>query len=89
MTYRNELSFEYRTENLYYDNYDYYSSYRGAVETADASAERVNGFSENQVYTSVRFGAGCANLVETLNELGIIDDTWKLMTNEEYDGTQQ
>lgn len=89
VTYRNELSFEYRTENLYYDNYDYYSSYRGAVETADASAERVNGFSENQVYTSVRFGAGCTNLVETLKELGIIDDTWKLMTNEEYDSTQQ
>lgn len=87
VTYMNEMSFEYRSDDNYYDNYDYYGSYRGAAQTSDATSERVIG--ENQVYTSVRFGAECTNIIETLEKLGMIDDTWKLMTSEEYDRVVQ
>lgn len=86
-SYMNELSFEYRTDSEYYSNYDYYNGYR--INSGDVRTERADRIPGNHVYTSIRFGVKCTNIVETLEELGIIDDTWKLMTNEEYEALGQ
>lgn len=88
--YMNELSFEYRTDSVYDGSYDYYSRYYRAETGIDGVyAEEADVVTTgNYVYTSVRFGRECTNIVETLEELGIIDDTWKLMTGEEYDAIE-
>ena len=88
--YYNEEGIE-RIEDVYYDipmyNEDafimggYGAMESVAVETADVSFS--SSVDSDSLYT--RFGKNCTNLVNALEELGIVNDVWHLYTYEEYD----
>ncbi len=90
MRYYNEEGIE-RIEDAYYDipmyNEDafvmggYGASQAVAVETVDVAFSA--SVESDSLYT--RFGKNCTNLVKALEELGIVNDVWKLYTYEEYD----
>ena len=89
MRYYNEEGIE-RIEDNYYDIPMYYDDAWGggygsaepvAVETADMSFS--SSVDSDSLYT--RFGKNCTNIVNALEELGIVNDTWHLYTYEEYD----
>ena len=79
-----------RIEDAYYDipmyNDDafimggYGASQSVAVETVDVSFSSY--VDSDSIYT--RFGKNCTNLVNALEELGIVNDVWHLYTYEEY-----
>ena len=74
----------YDLPSFYYE--DFYYGYGGmeavAVETAQSVAFGSKMDTSNFYLT---FGKKCTNLVNTLEELGIVDETWHLYTYEEYD----
>lgn len=77
-----------RMEDAYYDIPMYQDDLDGgfygggtAVETVEV--EFASHVDSDSFYT--RFGKRCTNLVNALEELGIINDTWHLYTYEEYD----
>ncbi|MBO5070652.1 MAG: ABC transporter permease, partial [Roseburia sp.] len=83
-SYYNGISLEYRTTDEMFDNWDYYHNYfwyasrETAVDTKMIESTMSSG-------SYITFGPGCVNIIETLEELGITDDTWKLMSYEEYE----
>ena len=81
-SYYNGISLEFRSTNNRYDTWDYYDNYFRYQE-AEIAVDTIAVGRTNSIYVS--FGPGCVNIVETLETLGIIDDTWKLMTYEEYE----
>ena len=90
MRYYNEEGIE-RIEDAYYDipmyNEDVFmmGGY-GAMESATVEAVDVTFSStvdSDRLYT--RFGKNCTNLINALEELGIVNDVWHLYTYEEYD----
>jgi len=77
-----------RIEEKYYDIPMYYEDafiaggYSGtAVETVEV--EFSSSVDSDSLYT--RFGKNCTNLINALEDLGIVNDTWHLYTYEEYD----
>ena len=86
-SYINSFGFDFNNKN-YIDNWNYYYRYGKTDES---------GYSDGYYYetaitdssNSVNFGPDCRHMIETLKELGIIDDTWKLMTGSEYDMVTQ
>lgn len=74
--YMNGINLNYYNKSEVYGNWDYYYNYdNGTV------ADAVYGGSSGSYIT---FGAKCKNVIDTLKELRIIDDEWKLLTSEEY-----
>ncbi|MBR2403972.1 MAG: hypothetical protein IKB01_14650, partial [Lachnospiraceae bacterium] len=90
MRYYNEVGIE-RIEDAYYDipmyNEDaFVMGGYGATESVAVEAVDVTFSStvdSDSLYT--RFGKNCTNLVNALEELGIVNDVWHLYTYEEYD----
>lgn len=80
-SYYNMIYLEYYNRSGYGRCWDYYSRYWSYVQT-----EGVSGGTDSR-YSGVNldFGPDCTNLIETLEELGIVDDTWHLYTWEGYD----
>lgn len=76
-SYFNNISLDYYNNNGY-DNWDYYYNYR---QYANHTATEVSVSSSRYI----NFGPECTNTVETLEKLGIVNDTWKLYTYEEYE----
>lgn len=64
-----------------YDNWDYYYNYKYYKKAKESNVQ------ESAVNTSryINFGPECINTVAALERLGIVDDTWKLFTQEEYE----
>lgn len=79
-TYYNGIMLEYRSKDNQYESWDYYHNYFQYANTKDAVL--VETVSSSGAY--INFGPGCVNTIETLEQLEIINDTWKLMTYEEY-----
>lgn len=78
--YYNSISVNYYNPAGYNDMYEYFAGYRSyAKDDNNARTRGVN----NNVYLS--FYPECTHLIETLNQLGIINDTWKLYTSDEYE----
>lgn len=78
--YYNSISLDYYNPIGYNGNWDYYSQYRYYAEKREKKqkgAYRTN--------TYVAFGPECTNLIQTLEKLGITDDTWHLYTYDEYE----
>lgn len=76
-SYVNGISLNYYNYSGYYDNWNYYSNYR-SFPRDEAEDTRAS------VGNYVSFGPKCTNLIETLEKLGIVDETWKLFVYEEY-----
>jgi len=80
-----------RVEDAYYDIPMYKDDalggyYMGATaESVEVEFDSV--MDSDSLYT--RFGKNCTNLVEALEELGIVNDVWHLYTYEEYDLLEQ
>lgn len=77
--YYNSINLDYSNRTYYYDSWEYYYYYREYVGQQAASERAISG----SVY--VCFGPECTNLVETLENLGITNDTWRLYTYDEYE----
>lgn len=77
--YVNGLYLEYLNPNGIYNNWEYYHEFGNEPEQSDIIVEHMA--SSNYI----SFGAECTNLIETLKRLDLVNDTWKLITNEEYD----
>lgn len=83
--YMNAVWLDYYNRAGRYENWDYYRRYR---EYSGVNVRKGQVTAENfEVVSSggMRFGTDCTNLTETLEQLGIVNDRWKLMTYEEYD----
>lgn len=72
--YYNDLCLEYVNKDGYYDAWDYYQSYGQGQQ--NAGIVRMSSY--------IIFGPKCVNTVRTLRQLGIINETWKLMKYDEY-----
>lgn len=79
--YYNNISLEYYNSNGYYDIWDYYDCYELEHDTQNQWIERTSYLRSSSYIT---FGPECTNTVETLEKLGVVDDTWKLWTSSEY-----
>lgn len=75
--YYNNISLDYYN-NSGYDNWDYYYNYQ-QYQKGSAMEFAVS------TNTYINFGPECTNTIAALEELGIVDDTWKLCTYEEYE----
>ena len=88
--YYNEEGIE-RIEDAYYDIPMYYEdawiSGYGAMEATTAEVAFSSSVDSDSLYT--RFGKNCTNLVNALEELGIVNDVWHLYTYEEFDMLEQ
>lgn len=75
--YYNNITLDYYNNNSY-DSGEYYYDYWRVVEKAPAGAA---------VSTSkyINFGPECTNTIAALEKLGIVNDTWKLYTYEEFE----
>ena len=51
-------------------------------ETASVELAFTDTIDSDSLYA--RFGKRCTNLISTLEELGIVNETWHLYTHEEY-----
>ena len=76
-----------RMEDVYYDIPTYYEDANlfggyGGTATEAVTAEFASSVDSDSIYT--RFGKNCTNLVNALEELGIVNDVWHLYTHEEF-----
>lgn len=81
-SYYNGISYEYHNKNGIYDNWDYYRNYD----------KYASGEMDETLYSYgnyISFGKECVNTIKALERIGAIDDTWKLMTYDEYENTTQ
>ncbi|MDD6058569.1 MAG: ABC transporter permease [Clostridiales bacterium] len=78
--YENRICMDYLNRDGIYGVWDYYEGYRGDTEITEQKKATTG-----TIY--VYFGPECTNIERTLRELGIVNDTWKLMTYEEYQQT--
>ncbi len=76
--YMNGLTLNYFNKCKIFDNWDYYQNYRSYhdSERLSESAVDAGGY--------ISLGPACVNVVETLKEIGVVDDTWLLVTYEQY-----
>lgn len=83
--YCNNISLDFFNEKGFYDSWDYYSNYERYLKQVKT------GIIDSKVRASdyITFGPECTNVVETMEELGIVNDTWRLLTHEEYDEAAQ
>ena len=81
-TYYSNIELEYYSTGRYVDNWMYYYDYYNSLEQLEGKA--VDG-QETTVGGNLylTFGPDCVHIVETLEKLGITNDEWKLMTNQE------
>lgn len=79
-TYYNNINLDYYNRSGYYDSWDYYSNYKEYTQSQDVIEEQARSTSGSYIV----FGPKCVNTVKVLTELGVLDDTWKLWTNKEY-----
>ncbi len=79
--------------NIYLDFYnrsgnsrisDYYSDYAKGTTYESVEIATESGYNNS----CIMFGENCVNTVRAIKELGLVDDTWKLYTQEEYDEYQ-
>ncbi len=82
--YYNSISLDYYSPIGDNDNWTYYYMYRSFMKDEDVYMGRAY---RNNTYLS--FGPECTNLIRTLEELGITDDTWHLYTYDEYETLNQ
>lgn len=81
-TYYSNIELEYYSTGRYVDNWMYYYDYHNSLEQLEGKAV------DGQEMTAggnlyLTFGPDCVHIVETLEKLGITNDEWKLMTNQE------
>ncbi len=79
--YINNISLDYYNKNGYNSSWDYYGYYNSYVGTAKQGTVRE---AASQANCYITFGPECEYTVKALEELGIMDDTWKLYTENEY-----
>ncbi len=84
-TYYNGICLEYINKSGDCDIWDYYYNYREYAGTAVSAGTAYTTVGVSYTSTYIAFGPDCVHVVETLSELGVIDDTWKLLTDEEYE----
>lgn len=77
--YYNNISLDYYNVKGYYDSWDYYYYYEEYCDD-NALTEMERAIQANSYIT---FGPECEYTIKALEELGIMDDTWKLCTNVE------
>lgn len=78
--YYNGISLDYYNKNGLYDNWTYYYQYRWTGQN-----EYKSGVSNTSSASSyITFGPDCTNLIQTLKELGIVNDTWQLNLESEH-----
>lgn len=78
--YMNGIILSYSNKKGISDNWEYYNTM--TAETEDRQMLPENSISSFYL----EFGPKCVNTIEALEGLGIVDDTWKLITRDEYDG---
>ena len=89
--YYNEEGIE-RIEDDYYDIPMYYDdTINGGFGYAESTMEAVevefsSAVDSDSLYT--RFGKNCTNLIDALEELGIVNDVWHLYTHDEFDSLE-
>lgn len=81
--YYNSISLDFYNRAGLYDNWSYYHNYRIYADS-DSKADEVSG----SMNSYISFGPECSHTVAALEELGIVDDTWKLYTMEEYENLE-
>lgn len=80
--YVNAIYLRYYNRSGNDDMWDYYSGrLSDEGDTIYEGGESVEG--ETLYSKSIKFGKGCDNTIQTLKELELIDDTWKLWTQKE------
>lgn len=77
--YYNSINLDYSNRAQYYDSWEYYYYYREHTRQEEAGERVVSGSSY------IRFGSECTNLIKTLENLGITNDTWRLCTYDEVE----
>lgn len=81
-TYYNNIELEYYNTSVHIDNWTYYYDYRDSLEQLEGKSTSAQEMaSSGTVYLT--FGPECVHIIETLEELGITNDTWKLISNDE------
>ncbi len=79
----NSISLAYYNEDgISYTADDYYAYQRGYYEIDEMAAQSYNGKSSSSY---ICFGKRCENIINALEELGVINEEWKLYTYEEYE----
>lgn len=82
--YMNSISIEYYNTTGYYDNWDYYYNYKRYKNAEEAEKAIKSGMTSTTASTYISFGPECTNLLETIERLGIENDTWSLRTYTSY-----
>lgn len=80
VNYINSISLDCYNKNNY-DTWDYYYNYKYYKQGTEGSAQET----AVSMGRYISFGPECTNTVEALERLGIVNDTWKLCTREEYE----
>lgn len=81
-TYYSNIELEYYSAGGYIDNWMYYYDYYDSLEKLEGkNVDRQEMTVGGNLYLT--FGPDCVHIVQTLEELGITNDKWKLMTNKE------
>ncbi len=86
LTFYNEEGIE-RDEDRFYGNLEETSEIATVTSQAAFDTKFNSTVDTESVY--LEFGERCTNVIHTLEELGIVNDTWKLYTYEEYDALSQ
>ncbi len=82
LSYYNEKGVVNESDNFYYSYYEEEYYYDGIMVDEiyyDESVESESG------YAYLSFGKDCTNLVRTIENMGILNDEWRLYTYDEYD----
>lgn len=81
-TYYSNIELEYYSADGYIDNWMYYYDYYDSLEKLEGkNVDRQEMTVGGNLYLT--FGPDCVHIVQTLEELGITNDKWKLMTNQD------
>lgn len=81
-TYYSNIELEYYSADGYIDNWMYYYDYYDSLEKLEGkNVDRQEMTVGGNLYLT--FGPDCVHIVQTLEELGITNNKWKLMTNKE------
>lgn len=77
ISYYNGITLNYYNEKGAYDAWDYYTNYYYGKYERTGREE-----GSHSVYITI--GPKCRNVIKELEDMGIVDDTWKLLTYEQF-----
>lgn len=83
-SYFNGIYLNYSSKGEVYDNWDYYERYRELQQGID-----LYGGGELSASNYLTFGPGCTCTIQALEDLDIINDTWRLISYDEYESLWQ